>query len=224
MTILLHQSIAIFTAIVNDNETTVVTVVLDVMTFLGASLLLFCTSTYKGYKNGSNNGSNLYTPLLLNGRCKINSTFAKAGWRTSRILLLTVVSLSAEPLLLNAFIKVAEGNEAFRYEGYLFYHRDSAIYKKQLRLSNIARMQHSSGEIINYVTVDAYRISEFPYWLHQTWTTCLALCILVHSMGLATVAAIAVIILTVLRNTPLAKLQHKYQTHLMDAQGARLLL
>ncbi|GAB2221955.1 hypothetical protein Drorol1_Dr00013151 [Drosera rotundifolia] len=170
--------------------------------------------------------------------------------------LLKILTLSAGPLLLNAFIEVAEGNEAFKYEGYLlaislffsksleslsqrqWYFRTrliglkvrslltAAIYRKQLRLSNAARITHSSGEIMNYVTVDAYRVGEFPFWFHQTWTTglqlCLALAILFHAVGLATIASLVVIVLTVLGNTPLAKLQHKFQSKLMVAQDERL--
>ncbi|XP_060211940.1 ABC transporter C family member 10-like [Lycium barbarum] len=170
--------------------------------------------------------------------------------------LLKVVTLSAGPLLLNAFIKVAEGNASFRNEGLFlaillftsksleslsqrqWYFRSrliglnvrslltAAIYRKQIRLSNAAKLIHSSGEIMNYVTVDAYRIGEFPFWLHQTWTTTvqlsLVLIILFRTVGLATVASLVVIILTVLCNTPLAKLQHKFQTKLMVAQDDRL--
>ncbi|XP_010261467.1 PREDICTED: ABC transporter C family member 10-like isoform X2 [Nelumbo nucifera] len=170
--------------------------------------------------------------------------------------LLKILTLSAGPLLLNSFIKVAEGKESFKYEGFVlaislffakclesvsqrqWYFRtrliglqvrsllSSAIYRKQLRLSNAAKMIHSSGEITNYVTVDAYRIGEFPFWFHQTWTTvlqlCIALVILFHAVGLATIAAMVTIVLTVLCNTPLAKLQHKFQSKLMVAQDERL--
>ncbi|KNA04997.1 hypothetical protein SOVF_194530 [Spinacia oleracea] len=88
---------------------------------------------------------------------------------------LKIVALSAGPLLLNSFFKVAEGKQAFKYEGYLlaillflskileslsqrqWYFRSkliglkvrsmltAAIYKKQLRLSNIARRMHSGA-------------------------------------------------------------------------------
>lgn len=170
--------------------------------------------------------------------------------------LLKTVTISSGPVLLNAFIKVSIGKEAFKYEGYLlalamflakcleslsqrqWYFRarllglkvrsllTAAIYQKQLRLSNSARLIHSSGEIMNYVTVDAYRIGEFPFWFHQTWTTslqlCLALIILYNSVGLATISAMVMIILTVLCNAPLAKLQHKFQSRLMEAQDERL--
>ncbi|KAI9162009.1 hypothetical protein LWI28_022825 [Acer negundo] len=79
---------------------------------------------------------------------------------------------------------------------------------------------------MNYVTVDANRIGEFPFWFHQTWTTSLQLCIvlviLFCTVGSATFAALVVIVFTVLRKTPLAKLQHKFQSRLMVAQDLRL--
>ncbi|KAK4734646.1 hypothetical protein R3W88_008907 [Solanum pinnatisectum] len=170
--------------------------------------------------------------------------------------LLKITTLSAGPLLLNAFIKIAEGDAAFKNEGLLlaillfisknleslsqrhWYFRSrliglkvrslltAAICKKQMRLSNAAKLMHSRGEIMNYLTVDAYRVGEFPFWLRQTWTTmiqiCFALIILLRTVGLATIASLVVIILTVLCNAPLAKLQHKFQSKLMVAQDDRL--
>ncbi|KAK9663648.1 hypothetical protein RND81_O264700 [Saponaria officinalis] len=170
--------------------------------------------------------------------------------------LISNITLSAGPLLLNSFIKVSVGKEEFKYEGYFlaillfflktveslsrrqWYFRSriigvkvksllsALIYKKQLRLASDARKTHSGGEIMSYVTVDAHRISEFPFWFHQIWTTTLqifiAIGILIHLVGIATVAALAVLILTVLCNIPLAKLLHKFQTNLMVAQDERL--
>jgi ATP-binding cassette subfamily C (CFTR/MRP) protein 2 len=102
----------------------------------------------------------------------------------------------------------------------------AAVYKKQMRLSNAARSVHSGGEIMNYVNVDAYRIGEFPFWFHHTWTTalqlCIALVIIFRAVGLATIASFVVIILTVILNTPLAKLQHKFLSKLLVAQDERL--
>ncbi|RLN29678.1 ABC transporter C family member 10-like [Panicum miliaceum] len=170
--------------------------------------------------------------------------------------LLKVLMLSSGPVLLKAFINVSLGKGTFKYEGYvlaaaLFFCKcceslserqwffcarrlglqvrsflSAAIYKKQQRVSNSAKMKHSSGEIMNYVTVDAYRIGEFPYWFHQSWTTsvqlCIALAILYNAVGLAMIASLLVIIITVLCNAPLAKLQHKFQSKLMEAQDVRL--
>eukprot|EP01018_Ginkgo_biloba_P016000 Gb_31620 [translate_table: standard] len=102
----------------------------------------------------------------------------------------------------------------------------SAIYEKVLRLSSESKQVHAAGEVMNYMAVDAYRIGEFPFSFHQMWTTPLqlvvALGILFHAVGLATFSALAVIILTMLVNSPLAKLQHKFQTKLMSAQDERL--
>ncbi|KAJ4711958.1 ABC transporter C family member 10 [Melia azedarach] len=82
------------------------------------------------------------------------------------------------------------------------------------------------GDIVNYVTVDASGIGEFPYWFHQIWSTslqlCIALVVVYYSVGLATIATIIVIILTVVGNSPFAKLQHKYQEKFMMAQNQRL--
>lgn len=170
--------------------------------------------------------------------------------------LLKVLMISAGPVLLKSFINVSTGNEDFKYEGYAlafglflakcleslsqrqWYFRarrlglqlrsllTAAIFRKQLKLSNSAKLVHSSGEIMSYATVDAYRIGEFPFWLHQTWTTslqlCIALIILYNSVGLATIAAMVVIVVTVACNAPLAKLQHRFQSKLMESQDERL--
>ncbi|GAV84898.1 ABC_tran domain-containing protein/ABC_membrane domain-containing protein [Cephalotus follicularis] len=325
-------SLSLLAAII-DKEVSI-KIVLDVLSFPGAILLLFCA--YKGYKHEESDESGLYTPLNgeANGISKIDSVgqvnpFANAGffskmsfWWLNPLMkrgkektlededipklseaecaescylhfleqlnkqkqaepssqlsilktivlchwkdifisgffaLLKILTVSSGPLLLNAFILVAEEKEGYKYEGYLlaitlffsksleslsqrqWYFRSrliglkvrslltAAIYKKQLRLSNAARLVHSGGEIMNYVTVDAYRIGEFPFWFHQTWTTglqlCIALVILFRAVGLATFAALVVIVITVLCNTPLAKLQHEFQTKLMVAQDERL--
>uniref|UniRef100_N1QUG4 ABC transporter C family member 10 n=1 Tax=Aegilops tauschii TaxID=37682 RepID=N1QUG4_AEGTA len=170
--------------------------------------------------------------------------------------LLKVLTLSTGPVILKAFINVSLGKGTFKYESYAlaallfvckcceslserqWYFRtrrlglqvrsllSAAIYKKQQKLSNSAKMKHSSGQIMNYVTVDAYRIGEFPYWFHQTWTTivqlCIALAILYNAVGAAMISSLVVIILTVLCNAPLARFQHKFQSKLMEAQDVRL--
>ncbi|RZC91267.1 hypothetical protein C5167_027333 [Papaver somniferum] len=51
---------------------------------------------------------------------------------------------------------------------------------------------------------------------------CLGLAVLVHAVGLATPAALVVIVLTVLVNIPIGKFQTKYQRKLMGVQNRRL--
>lgn len=121
--------------------------------------------------------------------------------------LLKVLTLSAGPLLLKEFISVSSGKETFRHEGVLialglllskslesisqrqWYFRmrrvgiqvrsllSAAIYQKQQKLPCFANAKHSSGEIMNYLIVDANRVGEFPFWFHRTWTTGLQLAI-----------------------------------------------
>ncbi|KAJ3683071.1 hypothetical protein LUZ60_013298 [Juncus effusus] len=170
--------------------------------------------------------------------------------------LMKILTLSSGPMILNSFIKVSLGQEVFKYERYVlalgllfakcteslsqrqWYFRtrriglqirsllSAIIYKKQQRLSNSAKLTHSSGEIMNYLTVDVYRIGEFPYWFHQTWTTSLQLCIsliiLYNAVGPAMISSLVVIVLTVTINAPLANLQHRFQSKLMAAQDKRL--
>ncbi|CAN0910383.1 ABC transporter C family member 10 [Linum grandiflorum] len=170
--------------------------------------------------------------------------------------LIKVLTLSAGPLLLRAFINVAEHKSAFQYEGYLltlalllakciesvaerqyqFQTRlvgvrvrsllSAAIYQKQLVLSNAAKTTHSPGEIVNYVAIDAYKVGEFSYWFHQIWTTILqillALFIIYYSIGMATVAALVAIILTVIGASPITKSQLTYQVRLTKQQDRRL--
>ncbi|XP_004300848.1 PREDICTED: ABC transporter C family member 10-like isoform X1 [Fragaria vesca subsp. vesca] len=170
--------------------------------------------------------------------------------------LLKILAMTVSPLFLIAFIKVVDADAASRYDVYaltagLFFVKiveslserqwffrtrliglqvrsliSAAVYQKQLRLSNAAKMTHSPGDIVNYVTVDAYRIGEFPFWFHQIWSTnlqlFLSLLIIYFAVGAATLAALTVLILTVVVSSPLAKLQHEYQTKFMTAQNKRL--
>ncbi|XVF51375.1 hypothetical protein PTKIN_Ptkin04bG0180100 [Pterospermum kingtungense] len=186
----------------------------------------------------------------------IIDTHWKAMLTTGFLALIKVLTLSTGPLFLRAFIEVVQGKEAFKYEAYVltigllmvkcleslserqwfFKTRviglqvrsmlSAAIYQKQLQLSNAAKMTHSPGEIVSYVTVDAYRIGEYPYWFHQIWSTslqlCLALFIVYSSVGLATVAALVTVILSVIGSYPLTKSQLANHKRLVLAQDKRL--
>jgi ATP-binding cassette subfamily C (CFTR/MRP) protein 2 len=166
------------------------------------------------------------------------------------------ITLSLGPVVLKLFIDYTGGKRAFKYEGYilvvgLFLAKSlesisqrqwyfgsrriglqvrsalmAAIYRKELKLSNTGKNKHAGGDVVNYMSVDAYRIGEFTYWLHFVWTTVLqiliALVILTYSVGWATLSGLVVIILTMVVNTPMAKSQQKYLTQLMAAQDKRL--
>ncbi|XBH97533.1 hypothetical protein VPH35_127189 [Triticum aestivum] len=203
--------------------------------------------------NGKKQSSSHATPSFF---WTIVSCHRRAISVSGFFALLRVLAVSTGPIILKAFINVSLGKGTFKHEGYVlaallfickccesfsqrqWYFRtrrlglqvrsllSAAIYKKQQKLSNAAKMKHSSGNIMNYVIVDAFRIGESPYWFHQTWTTsvqlCISLAILYDAVGAAMISSLVVIILTILCNVPLARLQHKCKTKLMEAQDVRL--
>ncbi|KAE9451986.1 hypothetical protein C3L33_16103, partial [Rhododendron williamsianum] len=207
----------------------------------------FMEKLSKQNEKGTPNTSVLKTLFLWQWKAILVSGF---------FALIKVLTLAIGPLFLKAFILVAEGKETFKYEGWAltaglllgkcfesvserqwnFRTRliglqirsllTAAIYQKQLKLSNAAKTGHSPGQITNYVTVDAYRIGEFPYWFHQIWVIglqiFLSFLVIYYAMGMAAIAAVVVIVLTVFGNYPVAKLQHKYLSKLMVAQDRRL--
>ncbi|OMO59440.1 hypothetical protein COLO4_34219 [Corchorus olitorius] len=170
--------------------------------------------------------------------------------------LIKVLTLSTGPLFLREFIKVVQNKKTLKNEAYVltlallitkcleslserqwfFQTRviglqvrsmlSAAIYQKQLHLSSAAKMSHSPGEVVSYVTVDAFKIGEFPFWFHQIWSTVLQLClasiIVYSSVGLATFVALGTVILTVIGNYPLTKSQLECHKKLMLEQDKRV--
>ncbi|XP_037466743.1 ABC transporter C family member 10-like [Triticum dicoccoides] len=203
--------------------------------------------------NGKKQSQSQATPSFL---WTIVSCHKRAILVSGFFALLKVLAVSTGPIILKEFINVSLGKGTFKYEGCVlaglmfickcceslsqrqWYFRtrriglqvksllSAAIYKKQQKLSNAAKMKHSSGNIMNYVTVDAHQIGEFPYWFHQTWSTsvqlCIALAILYYAVGAAMISSLVIIIMIVLCNVPFARLQHKFKSKLMEAQDARL--
>ena len=45
----------------------------------------------------------------------------------------------------------------------------SAIYRKALRLSPVAKRQRTTGEIVNLMSIDAQQVQDTVTWLHYSW-------------------------------------------------------
>ncbi|KMT11999.1 hypothetical protein BVRB_5g099610 [Beta vulgaris subsp. vulgaris] len=137
----------------------------------------------------------------------ILSTLLLCHWRETVIAgffaLTNVLAISVSPLLLLNFVRLAEGKQAFKHEGYVlsvalflvksieslskrqWYFRMrliglqvrsvlcTIIYEKLLKLSSASNTM--PVDIMSCVNIDIYRISEFPYWLHHAWATALQL-------------------------------------------------
>ncbi|KAG8058732.1 hypothetical protein GUJ93_ZPchr0002g24629 [Zizania palustris] len=102
----------------------------------------------------------------------------------------------------------------------------SVIYKKGLSLSSQSRQSSSSGEVINAVSIDAERVADFNWSMHELWLfpvqIILALLILYSTLGLAAFAALGATVLTMLANIPLGRIEQNYQEKIMNARDARM--
>lgn len=100
------------------------------------------------------------------------------------------------------------------------------IYNKALTLSCQSKQGHSSGEIVNFMTVDAERIGMFSWYMHDLWLVVLqvslALVILYKNLGVAAIAAFVATIIVMLANVPLGSLQEKFQKKLMESKDKRM--
>ncbi|KAF6145054.1 hypothetical protein GIB67_013405 [Kingdonia uniflora] len=102
----------------------------------------------------------------------------------------------------------------------------AVVYQKGLTLSSQSRQDRTSGEIINYMTVDAERIGDFTWNMHDLWMVplqiILALLILYKNLGLASIAGFVTTVIFMLANIPLGNLQEKFQEKLMDSKDERM--
>ncbi|KAL7216213.1 hypothetical protein ACSBR1_028207 [Camellia fascicularis] len=100
------------------------------------------------------------------------------------------------------------------------------IYNKGLTVSCQSKQVHTSGEVINLMTVDAERIGDFGWYIHDPWMVVLqivlGLAILYKNLGFASIAALVAIVLVMLANLPLGSLQEKFQDKLMESKDKRM--
>ncbi|TXG56117.1 hypothetical protein EZV62_017430 [Acer yangbiense] len=98
------------------------------------------------------------------------------------------------------------------------------IYKKSLSTKFAGP---SSGTIINMINVDVERIGDFCWYIHGIWLLpiqiFLALVILYRNLGAApSIAALIATILVMVSNTPLANMQEKFHSKIMEAKDSRI--
>ncbi|KAK3430193.1 hypothetical protein EUGRSUZ_E01720, partial [Eucalyptus grandis] len=100
------------------------------------------------------------------------------------------------------------------------------MYKKGLVLSGQSRQSHTSGEIINHMSVDVQRITKLTWYLNTVWMLpiqiSLAIYILHINLGLGSVAALVATFTVMACNIPLTRTQKKYQSKIMEAKDSRM--
>ncbi|KAH6768081.1 multidrug resistance-associated protein 3 [Perilla frutescens var. frutescens] len=202
------------------------------------------------YSGGSNQ---VTTIMLVKG---LLFTAWKEVLLSALYVLICTLASYVGPYLIDVFVQYLNGRRDFANEGYLLvvaftiaklfecfgqrhwffkvqqagYRARAAlvakIYNKGLVLSCQSKKGHTTGEIINFMAVDAERIGDFGWYMHDPWMVvlqvALALMILYRDVGLASLAAFAATVLVMLANVPLGKLQEKFQDELMKSKDKRM--
>ncbi|RRT57469.1 hypothetical protein B296_00028886 [Ensete ventricosum] len=209
-------------------------------------------SKLESYTSASSNG--IITSFML-AKALIFSVWGHLLLATFSALLSTVASFVG-PYLINYFVRYLSGDQQFENQGYLlvlafilsnlvedFCNRFesfrlaqvgirlraslvSMIYQKGLILSSRSRQCRTSGEIINYMIIDAPRVSSFSYhMLHLSSVpvhVILALLILYPQMGLASLIGLAATFIVMLINVPIAKIEQNYTEKIMEYKDRRM--
>ncbi|XP_028212385.1 ABC transporter C family member 3-like isoform X2 [Glycine soja] len=175
---------------------------------------------------------------------------------TAFLALLNTLASYVGPYLIDVFVQYLDGRRQYENQGYVlvfvfffakiveclsqrhwFFRLQqigirmrallvTMIYNKALTLSCQSKQGHTSGEIINFMTVDAERVGNFSWYMHDLWMVALqvvlALLILYKSLGLASIAALVATVVVMLANVPLGSLQEKFQNKLMESKDTRM--
>lgn len=183
-------------------------------------------------------------------------SFPKAVLLTAFLAALQTCAIFVGPYSIDAFVQFLDGKKELENQGYVlfcalfgakvleslsrrqgdFKQRQLAlrvraaltaiIYRKGLLLSSQSRQKHTSGEIINYMSVDVLNVSSFCYFMHQFWImplrVVLASIIIYQQFGLAVFSALAASLAVMLPNLPVAKLQQKFQKRVMGEKDKRM--
>ncbi|KAI9185271.1 hypothetical protein LWI28_005771 [Acer negundo] len=175
---------------------------------------------------------------------------------TAFLVLIYTLASYVGPYLIDTFVQYLNGKREFDNEGYVlvsiffvaklveclcqrhwFFRLQQVgiriravlvamVYNKGLTLSCQAKQGHTSGEIINFMTVDAERVGDFSWYMHDPWMVIvqvvLAVLILYKNLGLASIATLLATIIVMLANFPLGRLQEKFQDKLMKSKDKRM--
>ncbi|XP_047318289.1 ABC transporter C family member 3-like [Impatiens glandulifera] len=202
----------------------------------------------------SNSGNGMITTIMLIKA--LVSSISWEIILTAFLATVYTLSSYVGPYLIDSLVQYLNGRRLFKNEGYVllsafviakiieclsqrhwFFRLQQAgirarsvliakIYQKGLTLSCQSKQGHTSGEIINFMSVDAERVGNFVWYMHDPWLVVLqvslALGILYKNLGLASVAALVATIFVMLANVPLGKLEERYQDRLMKAKDKRM--
>jgi ABC-type multidrug transport system fused ATPase/permease subunit len=101
----------------------------------------------------------------------------------------------------------------------------AAIYKKSMRLSNEGRASKSTGDIVNYMAVDAQRLQDLTQFGQQLWSAPfqIVLCMisLYQLLGVSMLAGVGVMLAMIPINGVIARISKSLQKKQMKNKDAR---
>ncbi|KAI1085814.1 P-loop containing nucleoside triphosphate hydrolase protein [Whalleya microplaca] len=101
----------------------------------------------------------------------------------------------------------------------------SAIYKKSLKLSNEGRASKTTGDIVNYMAVDAQRLQDLTQFAQQLWSAPFQITICMISLyqlvGWSMLSGIGVMIIMIPINGFIARFMKRLQKQQMKNKDAR---
>ena len=100
-----------------------------------------------------------------------------------------------------------------------------AVYQKALRLSPDAKNKYTTGQIVNLMSVDAQKITDFILFINVSWSSPLQISIAVYllwqQLGIATLAGVAVMVFLIPFNAWITSIWRKTQADLMKKKDSR---
>lgn len=104
----------------------------------------------------------------------------------------------------------------------------SALYRKTLRLSNIGRQKYTTGQIVNFMSVDAQRIADLVQNVNSLWSAPLQLTVsmflLYEQLGVAIFSGLAIMIINIPFNGWIAVKLKEFQLLVMREKDKRIKL
>ncbi|KAG1678468.1 Multidrug resistance-associated protein 1 [Nymphon striatum] len=160
------------------------------------------------------------TPLIINTLIDFISS-DEPLWRG--VLYAAILLISN---CLNAFMSESSVFKFMHYSLLIKSALSAIIYRKALKLSSSAKIDWTTGEVINLVSVDAQRIYEgtqFTFlWITGTIYLVFSIYFLFRLLGLATLAGVGVFIIIIPVNISLSKLVDIIQTELLKIKDERV--
>ncbi|KAL3687431.1 hypothetical protein R1sor_013740 [Riccia sorocarpa] len=192
-------------------------------------------------------------PSLL--KTLFRSFWKEAAW-TGALGIINSSAIYVGPFLIVDFVNYVGGQRRFPYEGCVLVssfvgsklaetlsqrqwefgtqrlglHIRSAltalVYRKGIRLSKPSRMSYATGDVMNYMAVDAERLSEFSWYLHDIWIlplqVILAVVILYRTVGLGAITTLVTTVITLAVNAPVSAWSGKFQDKMSEAKDERM--